>query len=107
MVYAQPRIRPRKGDAQTILWDFAIQTEQVISARRPGLIIVNKKKRTCRFVDFAVPADHRVKLKGKREISFLDLARKLKKLRNMKVMMIPIVISVLGIVTKVTPLGKA
>ena len=30
----------------------------IIPARRPDLIIINKKKRTCKIVDFAVPADH-------------------------------------------------
>ena len=31
--------------------------------RRPDIIIINKRKRTSKIVDFAVPADHRVKLK--------------------------------------------
>ena len=35
------------------LWDFEIQTDHLISAKRPGLVIVNKKKKTCRIVDFA------------------------------------------------------
>ena len=43
-------------------------------------MIVNKKKRTCRIVDFAVPADHEVKLKeSKKRDKYLDLARELKK----------------------------
>ena len=35
----------------------------LILDRRPDLIIINKKKRICKMVDFAVPADHRIKLK--------------------------------------------
>ena len=52
-------------------------------------------------MDFAVPADHRIKLKesGKRD-KYLDLARKLKKLWNMKVTIIPIVIGAFGTVTE-------
>ena len=46
-----------------LLWDFDIHTDHLISARRTDLIIINKKKRTCKIVDFAVPADHRIKLK--------------------------------------------
>ena len=46
---------------QKLLWDFEIQTDHLISVRRPDLIIINNKKRTCRIVDFGVPADHRVK----------------------------------------------
>ena len=52
-----------ESETQKLFWDFEIQTYHLILARRPGLIIINKEKRTCRIVDFAVPADHRVKLK--------------------------------------------
>ena len=47
-----------------LLWDFNIQTDHLIPARRPDLIIINnkkKKKRTCKIVDFAVLDDHRIK----------------------------------------------
>ena len=50
--------------------------------------------------DFAVPADHRIKLKEcEKRHNYLDLARELKKLQNM-VTIIPIVIGAFGIVTK-------
>ena len=51
-----------ESEMHNILMDFEIQTDHLISARRPDLMVVNKKK-NCRTVDFAVPADHRVKLK--------------------------------------------
>ena len=39
-----------------------------------------QKRRTCQIVDFAVPADHRVKLKeSKKKDNYLDLTRELKK----------------------------
>ena len=45
-----------------------------------------KKKRICRIVDFAVPADYRVKSKeNEKKDKYLDLARELKKLWNIKV----------------------
>ena len=52
-------------------------------------------------MDFAVPADHRVKLKAsKKKDKSLDFARELKKLRNLKVTFIQIVIGALGTITK-------
>ena len=33
-----------ENDAHKLLWDFDIQTDHLISARRPDLIIINKKK---------------------------------------------------------------
>ena len=57
--------------------------------------------RTCKIVDFAVPADHIVKLKQyEKKDKYLDLTRELKKLWNMKVTFIPSVIGALGTVSK-------
>ena len=90
-----------ENEMHKFLWDFKIQTDLLISAKRPDLIIINQKKRTCRIVDFAVPANHRVKLKeSKKKVKYLDLARELKKLWKIKVTIIPIVIGALGTVTK-------
>ena len=58
-----------------------------------------QKKTTCIIVDFAVSADHRIKPKES-EKKYLDLARELKKLWNMKVTIIPIVIGALCTVAK-------
>ena len=75
-----------ENDTHKLLWDFNIQTDHLIPARRPDLIIIKKKKRTCKIVDFADPADHRIKLKEcEKKDKYLDLARELKKLWNMKV----------------------
>ena len=58
-----------ENNTHKLLWDFDIQTNHRISARRPDLIIINnkkkkkKKKRTCKIVDFIVPADQRIKLR--------------------------------------------
>ena len=61
----------------------------------------SKKKRTCRIVDFTVPADHKLILKeGERVDKYLDLAREQKKLGDMKVTVIPIVIGTLGTIPK-------
>ena len=80
---------------------FNIQTNHLIPARRPDLIIINKKTRICKIADFAVPADHRINLKeSDKKDKYLDLARELKKLWNMKVTIVPIVIYTLGTVTK-------
>ena len=40
-----------------------------------------KKEKICKIVDFAVPADHRIKLKeSEKKDKYFDLARELKKL---------------------------
>ena len=55
----------------------------------------------------AVPADYRIKLKEcEWKDKYLDLARELKKLWNMKVTIIPIVIGAFGTVTKELSKGQ-
>ena len=51
-------------------------------------------------MDFAVPVDHRVKLKENEKYKYLDLAMELEKLCNMKVTFIPILNSALCTVTE-------
>ena len=69
-----------ENDTHKLLWDFDIQTDHQISARRPDLTIINNKIENLQTVDFAVPADHRIKLKeSEKKDKYLDLARELKK----------------------------
>ena len=69
-----------ENETYKLLKDFEIQTDHLISARRTDLIKINKKKRerTSRIVDFAVPTDHRVKLKeSEKKDRYLDLVKEL------------------------------
>ena len=92
----KPESVPEK-ETHKLLRDFEIQTDHLISARRPDPILVNKKERTCRIVDFTVPVDHSLKLKeSEKRDKYLDLPRELKKLWNMKVTVVPVVIGALG-----------
>ena len=72
-----------ENDTHKLVWDFNIQTDHLIPARRPDLIIIinKKKKKICKIIDFAVPVDHRIILKeSEKKDEYLDLARELKKL---------------------------
>ena len=66
-----------KNGAHGILWNFKIQTHFLISPRRPQIVLMNThtKRRTCYQVDFAVPADHRLKIKESKKLhKCMDLA---------------------------------
>ena len=99
MVYAQPSICPGEWDISTPMgfW-HTNRSHNLGQTTRP--YINQQKKRTCKIVDFAVAADHRKKLKENEKKKYLELARKLKKLWNVKVTIIPIVIGAFGTVTK-------
>ena len=90
-----------ENDTHKLQLNFDIHTEHLISARKPDLIIINKKKRTGKIADFAVPADPRIELKEcEKKNKYLDLAKELKKLWNMKVTIVPIAIGAFGTVTE-------
>ena len=61
------------------------------------MVVVDKKRRTCKIIDFAVPGDTRIeeKEKEKRE-KYQDLRRELQKTWNVKVKIIPLVVGSLG-----------
>ena len=57
--------------------------------------------RISKIVDFAIPADHRIKLKeSEKKDKYPDFARELKKLWNKKVKIIPMAIGAFSTVTK-------
>ena len=104
MVYAQLE-SVLENDTHKLLWDFDIHMDHLIWATRPDLIIINKiikeKKRNSKIVDFAVQVDHRIKLKEyDKKNRYLDLARELKKIWNIKITTIPNVIGAFGTITK-------
>ena len=84
-----------------ILWDFSIQTDHIIKARRPDLVVVDKKERSCKIIDFAVPGDSRIEEKEKDKIEkFQELGRELQKIWNVKVKTIPLAVGSLGAIPK-------
>ena len=84
-----------KNEVYTRLWDLVIQTDHLISARRP-----NKKDNLQNSVHcHSILPQNKTERNRKRD-NYLDLARELKKLWNMKVTVIPFVIGALGAVTK-------
>ena len=100
VVYALAGIRSGEWDAQTSLglWDTN-RSSNLGQTTRP--CDSQQKKRTCWIADFTVPADHSVKLKkGEKRDKYLDLTRELKKLWNMKVTVIPMVVDALGKIPK-------
>ena len=80
-----------ENETHKILWEFLIQTVE-----HEGDNYTN-----CHLVDFAILADHRVKIKESEKIhKYLDLTRELKKNWNMRVTMMLIVVGKFGMTPK-------
>ena len=110
-----------ENDSCKILWGFTVQSDHFITVRRPDMIFIDNKLHECQIIDFGIPYDTRVHDKEVEKIEkYLDLARKLKKVRNMKVIVVSYVVGALstpakelekrlktiGIETKITELQK-
>ena len=65
-----------------ILWDFNIQTDHVPEAQRLALV---DKRRTSKFIDFAVPGDSRTQEKKRHKIENIKISRELQKISNVSV----------------------
>ena len=64
-------------------------------------VAVDKKRRTCKIIDFAVPGDSRIEEKEKEKIEkYQDLRRNLQKIWNVRVKIIPLVVGSLGAIPK-------
>ena len=101
MVYAQPSTCPRKWHIQTPMGLWHTNGSPNLGQKTRPYNNQQKKKKISKIVNFAFPADYRIKLKEcEKRDKYLDLARELKKLWNMKVTIIPIVIGAFGMVTK-------
>lgn len=46
-----------ENGSDKILWNFSVQTDRGIEARRPDLIIIDKENNKHQIIDFAVPSD--------------------------------------------------
>ena len=80
-----------------ILWDFSIQTDHVIETRTPDLLVVDRKKRSCKIIGIAVPGDSKIEEKEKDKTEkYQDLGRELQKIWNVKKKIIPLVVGSLG-----------
>ena len=103
MVYAQPSSYPGEWRTQTLMGLWHTNGSPNLGQKTRPYCNQQKKKEKFQIVDFAVPADHRIKLKeSEKNDKYWDLAKELKKkqLSNMKVTIIPIRIGAFGTVTK-------
>ena len=80
-----------------ILWDFSVQTDHVIEVQELDLVVVDKKRRTYKFIVVAVPGDSRIEEKEKEKIEkYQDQSRELHKIWNVRGKIILLVVGSLG-----------
>ena len=85
-----------------VLWDINVQCHNVIEARRPDIIVIDRKERKGIINDITIPAEVRVGEKEREKGGkYQDLKREIGRLWKLKkVEFVPVVIGALGSVTK-------
>ena len=65
------------------------------------MVVVDKKQKICKIIDFTVLVDSRIEEKEKDKIEkYQDLRRELQKIQNIKMKIIALVVRSLGAITK-------
>ena len=76
----------------------------MVECRKPDIVVVDKKKKTCLTIDIAIPAagDNRVGKKEQEKIEkYQELRQEIAKIWGMKkVEVIPVIVGTLGAVSK-------
>ena len=85
-----------------VLWDINVQCDNVIEAKRPDIILIDKNEQKGTIIDIAVPTDVRVGEKEREKMEkYQDLKKKTGRLWKLKMVgVVPVVIGALGSVTK-------
>ena len=84
-----------------ILWNFTVQCDRKIEARRPDVVFIDKKEREVVTIDVAILGDDRVKDKELEKLEKYQLLKDeiAKVWRMRKVIVVPVVIGALGAVS--------
>ena len=88
-----------EGDSWKILCDVTIQTDHVIEARRPNMVIIDKTNNECIIIRFAFDSEIEERIRDKMK-GYNDLKRELKKILDMSAKLIPVVVGALGMTPK-------
>ena len=80
-----------KGDV-TVLWNQTVHIDREVIANRPDIIIKNKKEKTCKLIDVAIPADRNVVQKevGKK-LKYKSLCIEIQRMWNLKCTIVPVI----------------
>ncbi|XP_076744288.1 uncharacterized protein LOC143420307 [Maylandia zebra] len=89
-----------ENDRAKILWDFQIQTDKMVVANQPDIVVVDKQKKTAVVIDVAVPNDSNIRKKEHEKLEkYQGLREELERMWRVKVTVVPVVIGALGAVT--------
>ena len=101
--YEHEPVNVTENQTVTILWDMPIQTDKEIKANRPGIVVKDKKERTCLLMDMFIPTERNISLKTMEKLTkYKDLEIEIEKTWGMKTITVPVIIGAFGLINKRT-----
>ena len=90
------------NEEMKVLWDISVKCDNIIDARRPDIIVTEKKERKKIIIDIAIPADVTVRETEREKVEkYQDLEREIGRLWKLKIKeVVSVEIEALGSVTK-------
>ncbi|KAF7647953.1 hypothetical protein LDENG_00164190, partial [Lucifuga dentata] len=83
-----------------VLWEFKFQTDKLLLANQPDMVVVDKEQKKAVVIDVAVPADSNIRKKEHEKIEkYQGLKEELERTWKVKSKVVPVVIVALGAVT--------
>ncbi|TWW69251.1 hypothetical protein D4764_18G0000570 [Takifugu flavidus] len=83
-----------------ILQDFQIQTDKMVVANEPDIVVVDKHEETVVVIDVAIPNDSNIRKKEHEKLEkYQGLKEEMERMWGMKATVVPVVIGTLGAVT--------
>ncbi|XP_069991778.1 uncharacterized protein [Penaeus vannamei] len=80
-----------------IIWDFSAQTDHVIQARRPDIVVKDKEMNHTWIIDITMPGDARTEEKEREKIEkYQDLAREISRLWMTSTTVAPVIFGAPG-----------
>ncbi len=89
-----------ENDRAKILWDFKIQTDKLVMANQPDIVLIDKQQKKALVIDVAIPSDSNIRKKEHEKLEkYQGLKEELEKMWKVRATVVPVVIGALGAVT--------
>ncbi|TWW69265.1 COP9 signalosome complex subunit 1 [Takifugu flavidus] len=86
-----------ENEQAKILWDLQIQTEKMVVANQPDIVVVDKHQKTVVVIDVAIPNDSNIRKKEHKKLEkYQGLKEEMERMWGMKAIVVPVVIGTLG-----------
>ena len=81
-----------------VWWDRPVETTKVLEHNRPDVVVVDRKNKFWTLIDFSVPNDKNVLIKGEEKTkTYEDLAKEIRRIHKVKTKIVPIIVGALGV----------